>query len=96
MGQAAPPPDVVAKTVAPERLTSTGRPAFDPRRFLVASTAGAYAESVRSRFLDVTNGRGLVCRDFLDARGMERLYRRTVLNVHPCAYDAYGKSVLFF
>ena len=62
---------------------------------LCASTAGAYAESVRSRFLDVTNGRGLVCRDFLDARGMERLYRRTVLNVHPCAYDAYGKSVLF-
>ena len=63
---------------------------------LCASTAGAYAESVRSRFLDVTNGRGLVCRDFLDARGMERLYRRTVLNVHPCAYDAYGESVLFF
>ncbi len=62
---------------------------------LCASTAGAYAESVRSRFLQITNGRGLVCRDFLDARGMERLYRRTILNVHPCAYDAYGESVLF-
>ena len=44
----------------------------------------------------VRYGRGLVCRDFLDARGMASVYRRTVLNVHPCAYDAYGEFILIF
>lgn len=63
---------------------------------LCASTSGEYAETIRAKFLDATRGEGLVCRDFLDARGMERLYRRTVLNVHPCAYDAYGAFILIF
>ena len=63
---------------------------------LCASTAGDYAETIRAKFLDATRGKGLVCRDFLDARGMASVYRRTVLNVHPCAYDAYGEFILIF
>ena len=35
-----------------------------------------------------------MCSDFLDADGMERMYRRTCLNVHPCVYDAYGMTVV--
>ena len=62
---------------------------------LCASTPGAYADTVRDRFHAVASRVGGICeRRFLDADALARVYRGAYLNVHPCARDAYGMTVV--
>jgi len=61
---------------------------------LCASTSGAYADDIRARFVEASGGKGKVVADFVDARGLRDVFSRTTLNVHPCARDAYGMTVV--
>lgn len=62
---------------------------------LCASTSGTYADTVRDRFRAVASRVGGTCEsNFLDAVALARVYRGAYLNVHPCARDAYGMTMV--
>ena len=60
---------------------------------LCASTQGSHADAIRRKFKDAAPN-GVVMREFLDARGLQNLFEKTVLNFHPCEKDAYGMTIV--
>ena len=62
---------------------------------LCASTAGEYADGLKARFLMAAGPHGgVVVDEFLDAVALGEIYAASLINVHPCSYDAYGMTVV--
>ena len=62
---------------------------------LCGATGGEYAGEIKRRFeAAATPYGGVVVETFLDAAALGEVYRASLLNVHPCGYDAYGMTVV--
>ena len=62
---------------------------------LCASTRGAYADSMRSRFAECVRGNEhRIVTEHLDANGLRDVFSATRLNYHPCRRDAYGMTMV--
>lgn len=55
----------------------------------------ALTQGLKARFTAAA-GRygGVVVEEFLDAAALGEIYAASLLNVHPCSYDAYGMTVV--
>ena len=54
-----------------------------------------YIEEIKARFAAAAGPHGgVVVEDFLDAAALGEIYAASLLNVHPCSYDAYGMTVV--
>lgn len=62
---------------------------------LLAGATGdeAYAAQVKRELLEVNN-EAIVISSFLTPKALCAIFAHTALNVHPCAYDAYGMTVV--
>ena len=55
---------------------------------------GRYIEGIKARFMAASGPHGgVVVEEFLDAAALGEIYTASLLNVHPCSYDAYGMTV---
>lgn len=52
-----------------------------------------YAQQVKSKLQEVCP-EAVIVESFLDSRSLAAIFSRTALNFHPCAYDAYGMTVI--
>jgi hypothetical protein len=60
---------------------------------LVAASTSAYAQEMVREFEEKVP-EGQVERKFMTAQELAEVFARTVLNFHPCEYDAYGMTVV--
>jgi glycosyltransferase involved in cell wall biosynthesis len=54
----------------------------------------SYADEVESRLRIVCPNAVILTHSFLSPATMVSIYQRSVLNFHPCAYDAYGMTII--
>lgn len=59
----------------------------------VGGPANPYGASIQDRLVSACPDSVLEKR-FLGAKELASLYSETALNIHPCAYDAYGMTVV--
>lgn len=60
---------------------------------LCGSATSPFANSVRKRLQSVCPN-SIILSQFLGPRELAQLYRSTCLNFHPCAYDAFGMTIV--
>ena len=58
-----------------------------------ANRMGIYADDVILR-IKVAMPEAIVYEGFMDATQLSELYSQTLLNIHPCIYDAYGMTIV--
>ena len=58
-----------------------------------AASDEGYAARVRARLL-AAHPSSVVIESFLGPEALGAVFARTALNVHPCAYDAYGMTLV--
>ena len=58
-----------------------------------AAADAAYAQSIKDELLDMAPN-ALIVDSFLSPVALAALFQRTHFNFHPCAYDAYGMTII--
>ena len=54
---------------------------------------GEYADGIRARLRAAASG-AVIQDSFLGPAALAAIFAATLLNVHPCRYDAYGMTVV--
>ncbi|GJP34858.1 hypothetical protein CLOM_g19270, partial [Closterium sp. NIES-68] len=81
--------DIRVLAVGREVATSSWRAS----RTYVTATRGAFGEAVLAEVVSAAPA-AVVVDGFMGAERMAHVYSQTLLNIHPCLYDAYGMTVV--
>lgn len=58
-----------------------------------AASDATYAQSIKDELLDLVPD-AVIVDTFLSPVALAALFQRTLINFHPCAYDAYGMTII--
>eukprot|EP00758_Cryptobia_borreli_P002423 Tbor_TRINITY_DN3019_c0_g1::TRINITY_DN3019_c0_g1_i1::g.17429::m.17429 len=82
-----------SKSVFREDQNHLKRSLFVPLLFGSSPPNSEYAKEVKRRFLEVTEGNGIVLESFMNPSELSALFKICLLNFHPCIYDSFALTI---